>query len=130
MESWRELWLFHEKAGTWTIDVLSPGADDPEEGYVEFAGFAPGPRRLLIAREVKARHRARRQTRAQWRGPASHEIGNVVGNRKCRGQSGRLDTVQVNESLDTVDVGTLNHEICCRVTRPVQLGTNSRVSGL
>ncbi|HEX3397994.1 MAG TPA: hypothetical protein VHS76_14930 [Steroidobacteraceae bacterium] len=61
LESWRELWLFHEKAGAWTIDVLSPGADDPEEGYVEFAGFAPGTRRLLIAREVKDRGRFRRR---------------------------------------------------------------------
>ncbi len=61
LESWRELWLFHEKAGAWIIDVLSPGADDPEEGYVEFAGFAPGPRRLLIAREVKDRGRVRRR---------------------------------------------------------------------
>ena len=53
LESWRELWVFHERAGTWTIDVLSPGADDPEEGYVEFAGFAAGTRRLLTVREVK-----------------------------------------------------------------------------
>jgi hypothetical protein len=60
-ESWRELWVFHERAGAWTIDVLPPGADDPEEGYVEFAGFAPGPRRLLIAREVKERGRFRRR---------------------------------------------------------------------
>jgi hypothetical protein len=61
LESWRELWLFHEKAGTWTIDVLSPGADEPEEGYVEFAGYAPGTRRLLIAREVKDHGRFRRR---------------------------------------------------------------------
>jgi hypothetical protein len=61
LESWRELWLFHAKAGVWTIDVLSPGADDPEEGYVEFAGVAPGSRRLLIAREVKDRGRFRRR---------------------------------------------------------------------
>ncbi len=60
LESWRELWVFHEKAGTWTIDVLSPGADEPEQGYVDFAGFAPGSRRLLIAREVKERGRFRR----------------------------------------------------------------------
>ena len=60
-ESWRELWVFHQRAGTWSIDVLSPGAEDPEEGYVEFAGFAPGPRRLLIAREVKERGRFRRR---------------------------------------------------------------------
>ena len=61
IESWRELWLFHKKAGAWTIDVLSPGADDPEEGYVDFAGFAPGLKRLLIAREVKERGRFRRR---------------------------------------------------------------------
>jgi hypothetical protein len=61
LESWRELWLFHAKDGVWTIDVLSPGADDPEEGYVEFAGFAPASRRLLIAREVKDRGRLRRR---------------------------------------------------------------------
>jgi hypothetical protein len=60
LESWRELWVFHEKAGSWTIDVLSPGLDNPEEGYVDFAGYAPGTRRLLIAREVKDGGRFRR----------------------------------------------------------------------
>ncbi len=60
LESWRELWVFHERAGSWTIDVLSPGLVNPEEGYVDFAGYAPGTRRLLIAREVKDRGRFRR----------------------------------------------------------------------
>jgi hypothetical protein len=60
LESWRELWVFHERAGSWTIDVLSPGLENPEEGYVDFAGYAPGTRRLLIAREVKERGRFRR----------------------------------------------------------------------
>jgi hypothetical protein len=60
LESWRELWIFHERAGSWTIDVLSPGLDNPEEGYVDFAGYAPGTRRLLIAREVKDHGRFRR----------------------------------------------------------------------
>src|SRR5208283_2586592 len=60
LESWRELWVFHERAGSWTIDVLSPGLDDPEEGYVDFAGYAPGSRRLLIAREVKDHGRFKR----------------------------------------------------------------------
>ena len=61
LESWRELWVFHPSAGRWTVDVLSPGLDDPEEGYVEFAGFAPRARRLLIVREVKSRGRFRRR---------------------------------------------------------------------
>ncbi len=61
LESWRELWVFHQKAGAWRIDVLSPGADDPESGYVEFAGYVPGTRRLLVAREVKNRGRVLRR---------------------------------------------------------------------
>jgi hypothetical protein len=61
IDSWRELWVFHQRAGTWMIDVLSPGADDPEEGYVEFAGFVPGTRRLLVVREVKDRGLFRRR---------------------------------------------------------------------
>jgi hypothetical protein len=60
LEGWRELWVFHARSGSWTIDVLSPGLDDPEEGYVDFAGYAPGTRRLLIAREVKDRGHFRR----------------------------------------------------------------------
>jgi hypothetical protein len=53
VESWRELWVFHQSGSSWRIDILSPGITDPEEGYVEFAGFVPHTRRLLIAREVK-----------------------------------------------------------------------------
>jgi hypothetical protein len=60
LESWRELWVFHETVAGWTIDVISPGLDTPEEGYVDFAGYAPGTRRLLIAREAKNRGRIRR----------------------------------------------------------------------
>jgi hypothetical protein len=60
LESWRELWVFHQRAGSWAVDVVSPGLDDPEEGYVDFAGYAPGTRRLLIAREAKDRGRFRR----------------------------------------------------------------------
>ncbi|MBV8403924.1 MAG: SH3 domain-containing protein [Gammaproteobacteria bacterium] len=55
LESWRELWIFHEAEEGWTVDMLPPGASDPEQGYVEFAGFAPGTRRVLIAREVRER---------------------------------------------------------------------------
>lgn len=61
MPSWRELWVFHTRAGSWRIDVLSPGVEDPEEGYVDFAGFAPGTQRLMTAREVKERGGFRRR---------------------------------------------------------------------
>jgi hypothetical protein len=61
LESWRELWVFHQRAGKWSIDVLSPGTEDPESGYIEFAGFAPGTKRLLVAREVKDRGRFHRR---------------------------------------------------------------------
>jgi hypothetical protein len=61
LESWRELWVFHTRAGVWRVDVISPGLEDPEEGYVEFAGYAPGTQRLLIARELKEDGRFRRR---------------------------------------------------------------------
>jgi hypothetical protein len=55
LENWRELWIFHRRAGKWVADVLPPGDNDPEEGYVEYAGYVPATRRLLIARELKDR---------------------------------------------------------------------------
>jgi hypothetical protein len=61
LEGWRELWLFHEVAGTWTIDVISPGLEDPLAGYVEFAGFVPATRRVLVVREVRERGSIRRR---------------------------------------------------------------------
>jgi hypothetical protein len=61
LESWRELWLFHETAGTWTIDVVSPGLENPVAGYVEFAGFVPATRRILVVREVRERGGIRRR---------------------------------------------------------------------
>jgi hypothetical protein len=61
LESWRELWVFHPNASIWTIDVLSPGTDAADEGFIEFAGFVPGTGRLLVAREVRERGRFRRR---------------------------------------------------------------------
>jgi len=55
LETWRELWIFHPRGGHWIVDVLPPGTDDPDEGYIEYAGYVPATRRLLITREVKDR---------------------------------------------------------------------------
>ncbi len=60
LDGWRELWIFHQKAGEWVADIVSPGIESPEAGYVEFAGFAPATRRVLIAREVRQGGRFRR----------------------------------------------------------------------
>jgi hypothetical protein len=58
LEGWRELWVFQETFSRgWVVDVISPGAEDPDLGYVEYAGYAPGTQRLLIAREVRDRGR-------------------------------------------------------------------------
>ena len=61
LESWRELWIFLEGTNGWTVDVVPPGSNAPDEGYVEFAGFAPGAQRLLIAAEVREHGRFRRR---------------------------------------------------------------------
>ncbi len=60
LESWRELWIFHPKGGTWIADVLPPGFEEPEEGYIDYAGYVPATKRLLIVRELKDRGHFRR----------------------------------------------------------------------
>lgn len=53
LDGWRELWLFREGAAGWTVDVLPPGTESAELGYVEFAGWVPATREMLVAREAK-----------------------------------------------------------------------------
>ncbi len=53
LDGWRELWLFHQTAGGWQVDVLPPAASEPDLGYVEFAGWVPGADRVLVVRDVR-----------------------------------------------------------------------------
>lgn len=53
LSGWRELWVFRKTDGAWRVDILPPGSDTPELGYLEFAGWIPGERRFLAARETR-----------------------------------------------------------------------------
>ncbi len=60
LDTWRELWLFRRRGDAWVIDVLPPSANEPDLGYVEFAGWVPGGERMLVAREATLQGRIKR----------------------------------------------------------------------
>ncbi len=51
LDAWRELWVFQKENGVWRIDALPPSANVRDVGYIEFAGWVPGGKQLLVARE-------------------------------------------------------------------------------
>jgi hypothetical protein len=57
LDTWRELWVFRQGPQGWSVDVLPPAADHPGLGYIEFAGWVPGGKQLLAAREAKTEGR-------------------------------------------------------------------------
>lgn len=59
-DAWRELWVFRKEGNAWQVSVLPPAASNPEIGYVEFAGWAPGGKQLLIAREARGEGKYKR----------------------------------------------------------------------
>ena len=61
LDTWRELWVFRKAPKGWTVDVLPPGTTNPDLGYIEFAGWTPGAKRMLVAREVRAEGHFRRR---------------------------------------------------------------------
>jgi len=59
LETWGELWVFHLAGDGWRIDILPPGDEAPDRslsnlGYIEFAGWVPGGKKLLAAREARS----------------------------------------------------------------------------
>ena len=52
-DSWRELWVFQQKADGWHTEILPPGLDSPTLGYIEFSGWVPGNQEMLATREIK-----------------------------------------------------------------------------
>ena len=61
MDAWREMWLFRREAdGWWTVNVLPPASTVPDIGYAEFAGWVPGGRQVLVAREARGEGKYRR----------------------------------------------------------------------
>jgi hypothetical protein len=51
--AWTELWVLEQGKGGWTAEVLVPGADGPDVGYIEAAGWSPNGSQLLVVREAR-----------------------------------------------------------------------------
>jgi hypothetical protein len=62
LQTWRELWLFQRSEQGWRVDVLPPASTEPEPelGYLEFSGWVPGTKKLLLTREAREGARYRR----------------------------------------------------------------------
>jgi hypothetical protein len=53
LDTWREMWVFRKAGDSWNLDIVPPALDNPNLGYIEFAGWVPGNVQMLAAREAK-----------------------------------------------------------------------------
>ena len=60
LEGWRELWVLRKAEGGWVANVLPPAAATPETGVAEWAGWVPGGKQMLVAREARGQGRYRK----------------------------------------------------------------------
>lgn len=54
MAGWTELWVFQQNKAGWLITALPPAVREAGLGYIEFAGWAPNGKQILLAKESRA----------------------------------------------------------------------------